>query len=208
MDLIPSWQGMQVLEALLQQRTAQVGVLPIKWPAFSRYVTPTRLSLFSELQPGADQAQPVEDSSLAQRLRAMPAQERPALLTTTLRAFILQVLGARADTMLDPRRPLKELGFDSLMAVELRNRLRTATGYPFPATLVYDYPTMTALTDHLLSVIVPQETLSPSSQTHAATEAYTQEELADALAQLSDEELHATLKFFDNQPTNLEKEGM
>ncbi|HEX7736851.1 MAG TPA: type I polyketide synthase [Ktedonobacteraceae bacterium] len=204
MDLIPSWQGMLILEALLQRRTAQVGVLPIKWPVFSRYATSTRLSLFSELQAGAEEAQPVEDYLLARRLLDTPARERHALLTTTLRAFILQVLGARADTTLDPRRPLRELGFDSLMSVELRNLLRAATGYPFPATLVYDYPTMTALIDHLLSVIIPQEAPSTSVRARASTAAdtYTQEELAVALTQLSDEELQATMELFGDQQNN------
>src|SRR5262249_19029359 len=142
LDLIPSRQGMLLLEVLLQQRSAQVGVLPIKWASFSRYLASTRISLFSELRSGVELVQSVEDYSLARRLRDMPARERHALLTITLRTFILQVLGAPADTTLDPQRPLRELGFDSLMSVELRNLLRTATGYPLPATLVYDYPTM------------------------------------------------------------------
>ena len=55
---------------------------------------------------------------------------------------------------LDPSMPLGELGLDSLLAVELRNAVSAAVGRPLPATLLFDYPTIDALTDHLINDIL------------------------------------------------------
>ncbi|MGW8882854.1 type I polyketide synthase, partial [Streptomyces mirabilis] len=99
-------------------------------------------------------AKAVEASSFAQQLAALPAEQAERTLLDLVRTHVAAVLGhASADTI-QTGKAFRELGFDSLTAVEIRNRLNTATGLRLPTTLVFDYPTPGVLADHLYSELV------------------------------------------------------
>ncbi len=89
--------------------------------------------------------------SLARRLAATPRGEREHIVQQVVLAEVAIVLGHASAAGVDTRRPFKDLGFDSLTAVELRNRLSAISGQQLPATIVFDHPTPVALAAHLLS---------------------------------------------------------
>ncbi|WTW58804.1 type I polyketide synthase (plasmid) [Streptomyces sp. NBC_00012] len=90
-------------------------------------------------------------STLAERLAAVPASERAALVDEMVRAQIATVLGHASGDAIVAGQAFKDLGFDSLTALELRNRLVSATGLRLPATLIFDYPSPAALADFVLA---------------------------------------------------------
>ncbi|MCC3773905.1 type I polyketide synthase [Streptomyces sp. UNOB3_S3] len=90
-------------------------------------------------------------SALRQRLRRLPAHERTEALVAMVRTHVAAVLGHADAAAVEPDRKFRDLGFDSLTAIELPNRLNLATGLHLSATTVFDYPTATALAEHLLA---------------------------------------------------------
>ncbi|WP_394831345.1 SDR family NAD(P)-dependent oxidoreductase [Pendulispora rubella] len=103
-------------------------------------------------------------ASLHQQLRSLSSTERERALFELVRTEVGTVLGLPASEPLDGQRPFQELGLDSLMAVELRNRLGTAAGLQLPTTLLFDYPTPRDLTNLLLEKLdVRDEVAAPAA---------------------------------------------
>jgi polyketide synthase 12 len=87
--------------------------------------------------------------ALLQRLEGLPEDEQHAILLDLVRSNVATVLGNSSPQAIDPGRAFQELGFDSLTAVEMRNRLKTSTGLALSPTLIFDYPNSAALAGYM-----------------------------------------------------------
>ncbi|MCW2144132.1 Acyl transferase domain-containing protein, partial [Actinoplanes cyaneus] len=108
------------------------------------------------------------DSGWARRLAVMPAERRERAVLDLVRTHVAAVLGHAGPEAVEAGRAFQELGFDSLTAVELRNRLATVTGLRLASTLVFDYPNAEALAAYLTGEIAGEENETIVAVTAAA----------------------------------------
>ncbi|HZN17327.1 MAG TPA: type I polyketide synthase [Micromonosporaceae bacterium] len=176
-------QGTQALGRLVEAGAVQVGVLPVDWPTHLSQFGGAVPPLFARL----DRAGPVrapetatasqQDGARSQldsareRVEAAHPGERGQLLREYVQAQAVKILGLPDPQALSPQQPLRELGLDSLMAVELRNALGLFAGRTLPSTLAFDYPTVTKLADYLLRELFDQDQAeAPAREAATATD--------------------------------------
>jgi myxalamid-type polyketide synthase MxaB len=163
-------EGMAKLSEMLAGSRAQVVAAPIDWSRmFAGTASGRPPSLFLDLiKPSGStiltggKTLPNEDN-VVRRLSAEPAARRLTILKAHVESAASRALGATGGRSLDPRRPLHELGLDSLMSVELRNALAASLDRPLSATLLFDYPTVESLTYYLAKDVLHLELADETS---------------------------------------------
>ena len=187
-------EGAVALGRLLGAGAAQVGVVPMnarQWIEFYPQIAASpRLSPL--VQRSARRRAGRGDAALLEALRAAAPSRRLALVEQTLCEHVAHVM--RLDpAQIEPDTPLKGLGIDSLMGLELRNRLEFSLALSLSATLIWTYPSVSALAVYVLSKLdMPAEGASPGGAPAAAGEADASARMAE-LQELSDEEKTALL---------------
>ncbi|MBI4995370.1 MAG: type I polyketide synthase [Rhodocyclales bacterium] len=140
-------RGAAMFAWLCGQAQPTTVVLPMDWAAFRRARGGRDFPIFRELMAGAAADAP-GTGDLAARLGNADTAGRRQILDGVVRDTVSRVLKIPA-ARLDPRKTLGSMGLNSLMAMELRNRLEAILGRPLSATLAWNYPTVEALVSHL-----------------------------------------------------------
>jgi NADPH:quinone reductase-like Zn-dependent oxidoreductase/NADP-dependent 3-hydroxy acid dehydrogenase YdfG/acyl carrier protein len=196
-------EGLNMLEQLMQRSLPQVVVAPVRWSSFlQRFVDePPRFyaDLAAKVLPETRPTPADLPANRRQAIEDAPPHRRHDLLRELVIEHAAHVLALPA-IQIDERMPLSELGLDSLMAVELRNVLGSTLGLtrPLPATLVFDYPTVAALTSYLIDTALELDTAAgeAAAPTTAGVTSAGETDITsmlDQLESLSDEEIDRLL---------------
>jgi NAD(P)-dependent dehydrogenase (short-subunit alcohol dehydrogenase family) len=196
-------QALTALGQMLSQDVAQFAFLSVEWAAFAKQFPGNEHLLLAELVARQPQQTAAEQRSsgldLRQRLEQTPPKRRYRVLQNHVREQTMKVLGLDSSQPFDVQQPLQELGLDSLMAVELRNMLGAGVELKraLPATLVFDYPTVEALTGFLAEQLLPAGSENngaepPVQPAPVEMQAVKEIQLSE-LEELSDEEAEAML---------------
>ena len=158
-----------LLGRLLRNDVAHVGVFPVDW---RKWVASTPAAAgqkrYSEIINAATVEQPVENGGAREALLGLPPAERLGALTAQLKALIARVLRTSAAT-LDPTRPLNELGLDSLMSIELLERIEGLFGTALPAGNLSAGTTIAKMAGDLLVVFGGAAASAPAASAPAAS---------------------------------------
>ncbi|HEX6344775.1 type I polyketide synthase [Umezawaea sp.] len=143
------------LDTAALRAQADSGVVPSLLRGLVR--TTARRTAVTAAEPGG--------ASLVERLERLAEPERDRVLLDLVRSNAAAVLGHADSGTVGANRAFKELGFDSLTAVELRNRLNGATGLRLPATVIFDHPSPAALAARLRGDLLPEPEPAPDADT-------------------------------------------
>ena len=143
----------------LRARAARAGDVPPLWHVLAP-ATP-QAGRAAASAGGAGLGAAAGAGVLRERLAAVGGADRDRVLADLVRAHVAAVLGHLSPEAVQPERAFTDLGFDSLTALELRNRLNAATGLRLPATLIFDYPTLAAVAAYLRAELISDQPATP-----------------------------------------------
>ncbi len=165
---LPPDLALRVLHDALGRDDVTLTVADFDWKQFATTFTAQRPSaLLADIPEAAESTDSEEtageDSPLRRQLAAAAPAQRHQLLSQHVRALAASVLGHSGPDDIPAGRPFNEMGFDSLTAVALRNKLSSSVGLPLPTTVIFDYPNADQLAGYLLTEISGEDVSAPAA---------------------------------------------
>ncbi|MFE1978904.1 SDR family NAD(P)-dependent oxidoreductase, partial [Streptomyces hygroscopicus] len=153
--------AVDALQQALDHEEADITVADVDWeryaPGFAAARPRPLLNELPEVRQALEEAEAelgAASAGLAARLQGLSAAERTAEVLDLVRSHAAEAIGYPSADSVEPDRAFRDIGFDSLTAVELRNGLGMASGVNLPITVAFDYPTPTALAEFLLGEVL------------------------------------------------------
>lgn len=154
--------GLDALQELMRRNVAQATVAAIDWTShLATYPTSNLPSLLRNMTARRpEKVQPKSQAHMRELLAKATSQERPQLLRDYVRREVARLLGREFESLSDDQVGLQQMGMDSLMSIELRNRLQIelAPDVPLSPTMAFDYPNLASMIQYLQQHLFPQET--------------------------------------------------
>jgi len=209
LSVIEVAQGLAVLQMLMtKSRIAQMAVLPFPESAWSaaagRAVPPLVRNLVARSSPESAAASS-GGADASERLRKAAPEEKRNVLIELVGEMVLDVFGLDRQRSIPPDQNLTMLGMDSLLAIQLSNRLKTSFAAAVPSTLTFQYPTIEAIADYLLTTLsTAVEAQSPAAdlpvEDGKPLDSHRAEKLLANIDQLSDSDIEALLGAMEEKP--------
>lgn len=182
--------GSELFEKAMHQSRPHIGVFPMAWTSLVAQWGGQVPAFLTHVAERSDEQQGQTEPELLTLLKATAPEERFNVTNDYLSDKVSRVLGLSDQHSIDIEKPLKEMGLDSLMAVEIKKAVDLAIGRNLSATVVFNYPTIADLSNYLLSDVL-QMTSEPEPKTEEDSEE--PDELLADIADLSDEEAERLL---------------
>lgn len=159
-ERIAPQQGLEMLQLLLQQDLSQVGVVSVNWSQLLLMpvaeLSPVLCELKSAAQPETKRLE-VPKSDILQKLKQHSASDGLSVLIAYIQSEVAKVLRLEASKLPNPQQGFFDMGMDSLMGVELKNRLEASFGVSLPVTLTFEFPTIKDVAGYLARKVMGWE---------------------------------------------------
>ena len=194
---LPVDGALAALAYLLETGATQKTVADMDWSIFRPIFEARRkrplLESLATLPKETEQVKAGDEKrhGLLYEIEQASAIEQKPLLYDYIRAQVAEILGFRSPDRVDSQQGFFKMGMDSIMTMQLRNRLDTALGYSLPPTIAFEYPTVDSLVDFIAGMILKPE--APAIQSASAPEKQKLNDVDTECEELSEEELVALL---------------
>lgn len=148
LNALSAKQSLGIMEQLLKYRAVQAGVFDIDWELlFGAETDTSRFAVFSDLVSNASK---VLQTSAFERIKAAPIDERETLVASEISSVLADVLGMGSGNTIDLDKNIVDYGVNSLMSMDIRNRLQTVLNVKLPATFTLKYGTVNTMVAYIL----------------------------------------------------------